>query len=264
MEQVQDFYDESAALHVLLDGLPDAAFAQKTQFKDWSFNDILQHLHFWNRAAALSLSDEPAFTIMINDLLPVMLQEGIRAAEIKTLGELSGQGLLVAWYDGVDHVTNHFSRAEPNKRVKWVGPDMSARSSITARLMESWAHGQAIYDVLGKKRLDTDRIRNIAHLGVKTFRWTYNVNNLPVPGTLPFVQLTAPSGDIWHWNKQQEENCITGSATEFCQVVTQVRNIADTDLCVTGAIATQWMAMAQCFAGTANSPPLPGTRFIKK
>jgi len=34
-------------------------------------------------------------------------------------------------------------------RVKWIGVDMSARSCLTARLMETWAHGQEIYDILG-------------------------------------------------------------------------------------------------------------------
>ena len=47
---------------------------------------------------------------------------------------------------------------------------MSVRSSISARLMETWAHGQEVYDVLGVLRVNSDRIRNIAHLGI---------NNLP-------------------------------------------------------------------------------------
>jgi hypothetical protein len=64
-------------------------------------------------------------------------------------------------------MSDHFGVADPSQRVKWAGPDMSVRSAITARLMETWAHGQAIYDVLGVERRDEDRIRNIAVLGVK-------------------------------------------------------------------------------------------------
>ena len=127
--------------------------------------------------------------------------------------------------------------------------------------METWAHGQEIYDVLGVERVDKDRIKNIAVLGVNTFSWTFTCRGLEVPGKAPYVKLTAPSGDIWEWNEPSEENRIEGFATEFCQVVTQVRNIADTNLKLNGEVATRWMSIAQCFAGLPEEPPAPGTRF---
>ena len=138
---------------------------------------------------------------------------------------------------------------------------MSARSSITARLMETWAHGQAVYDMLGVERVNADRIRNIAVLGINTFGWTFATHKQPLPAIAPHVRLTAPSGAIWTWNEPSETDLIEGSATEFCQVVTQVRNIADTRLKVVGEAATRWMAIAQCFAGPPETPPAPGTRF---
>jgi hypothetical protein len=65
---------------------------------------------------------------------------------------------------------------------------------------------------------------------------------------------------MWEFNNQSDENYITGLAEEFCQVVTQVRNIKDVDLNVVGGDATEWMSIAQCFAGPAETPPAPGTR----
>jgi len=56
------------------------------------------------------------------------------------------------------------------------------------------------------------------------------------------------------------KNIISGKAEEFCQVVTQVRNIEDVYLNVSGDIANEWMSIAQCFAGGAETPPRPGTR----
>ncbi|MEQ1783642.1 MAG: maleylpyruvate isomerase family mycothiol-dependent enzyme [Hyphomonadaceae bacterium] len=155
-----------------------------------------------------------------------------------------------------------YRTADPKARLKWAGPDMSARSSITARLMETWAHGQEVYDHLGIERVDADRIKNIAHLGVSTFGWTYLVRKMAVPAVMPRVELTAPSGEVWSWG-EPGENSVTGSASEFCQVVTQVRNVADTNLVVRGPVATEWMGMAQCFAGAAEPPPKAGTRFRK-
>ena len=75
--------------------------------------------------------------------------------------------------------------ADPKARLKWPGPDMSARSSITARLMETWAHGQEVYDHLGVVRQNADRIQNIVVLGVNTFGWTYATRKQTPPGPMP-------------------------------------------------------------------------------
>jgi uncharacterized protein (TIGR03084 family) len=127
--------------------------------------------------------------------------------------------------------------------------------------METWAHGQAIYDLLGQERKNSDRIRNVAVLGINTFEWTFTNRGMAVPASRPYLRLRAPSGGVWEWGAPQEENLVEGSAAEFCQVVTQVRNIADTKLRVVGSIANQWMSMAQCFAGPPEDPPPPSTRF---
>jgi uncharacterized protein (TIGR03084 family) len=126
--------------------------------------------------------------------------------------------------------------------------------------MESWAHGQDIYDLLRKPRTPTDRIKNIAVLGVKTYGWTFANRDLPAPGDAPYVRLTAPSGAIWDWGEANDGNKVEGSALEFCQVVTQGRNIADVNLTVVGEPAQAWMAIAQCFAGQPNDPPESGHR----
>jgi uncharacterized protein (TIGR03084 family) len=137
---------------------------------------------------------------------------------------------------------------------------MGVQMFTTARYMETWAHGQEIYDLVGASRTPTDRIKNIATIGVKTFGWTFVNRKLPVPGPPPYVRLVAPSGEIWEWNEPSEVEYVRGDAVDFCHAVTQGRNVADTGLQVTGPIATQWMSIAQCFAGGPVDPPKPGTR----
>jgi uncharacterized protein (TIGR03084 family) len=259
MEQAADFLAETRALAGLLASLPDAAFAEATQFKGWTVNDVIRHLHFWNRAAGLQLTDEAELVRLLGAIAGA---GGMRAVERSTVPE-AGQALRAAWLKTAGEIADLYATADPKARLKWAGPDMSARSSITARLMETWAHGQEVYDHLGVERIDHDRIRNIAHLGVSTFGWTYQVRRMELPPAPPFVRLTAPSGAIWTWGQEGNVNSVSGSATEFCQVVTQVRNVADTKLVVRGPVATQWMAMAQCFAGAAEPPPAPGTRYRK-
>ena len=85
---------------------------------------------------------------------------------------------------------------------------------------------------------------------------------LPIPQPTPYVSLVAPSGTSWTWNDQQEGNSISGLAVDFCYVVTQVRNIADTGLNAIGENARRWMEYAQCFVGDPQDPPPSGTRYM--
>jgi len=264
IQQVTDFRDESEALYGLMQPLDEEAFDTVTQFKRWTFNDILGHLHLWNHAADLSLADEAAFQAFLGEVMQSVASGSLRAFERQWLAGLSGRELLEHWHGFVLEMVDRFGAADPQARVKWAGPDMSVRSSITARLMETWAHGQAIYDALGVERADADRIRNIAVLGVNTFGWTFRNRRLEVPPRIPYVRLTAPSGALWEWGEPSETERVEGTATEFCQVVTQTRNVQDTALCVNGDIATEWMSIAQCFAGPPEQPPYPGTRFLQR
>ena len=58
---------------------------------------------------------------------------------------------------------------------------MSPASSVTARLMETWAHGQDILDALGAERAATGRLRHIADLGIRAMPYSYAVNHLSPP-----------------------------------------------------------------------------------
>lgn len=260
-EQPQDFADESAALHALLAPLDEAALAERTAFKGWALSDIVGHLHFWNRGALLSLAEPEAFRALAERVLAHLGGGGtLRDFERAELAGLSGRALLEAWHQFAQTMAARFAAAPPSARVAWAGPDMSVRSAITARLMETWAHGQAAYDLLGVVRRNTDRIRNIAVLGANTYDWSFRIRGRKPPQPKPHLRLTAPSGALWTWNDPSEADLVEGAAEEFCQVVTQVRNVADTRLTVRGAAATAWMEIAQCFAGPPEAPPTPGTR----
>lgn len=259
MKEAGYFLDETRAL---ADEVTRSCndFAAPTLFKGWTIDNILRHLHFWNGAALTSLEDEERFQALLAEAFPAIAQQGMRTFEDTRLAELSGPPLLEAWLAGAEELSSAFHNADPDARLPWAGPPMSARASISARLMETWAHGQAIYDLAGEARVDTDRIYPIAELGVRTFGWTYKTRGEPKPETKPFVVLTAPSGERWTFNEEREDERIEGPATAFCQVVTQTRNIADVPLDVRGEVATDWMGKAQCFAGPPEAPPAPGTR----
>ena len=216
-------------------------------------------------AALAALEGDAAFDAFFAPI-QANLSQGLTLLQCQYpfLGALSGIGLFQKWHATAQVISVAYRSADPKQRVKWAGPEMSALSCITARQMETWAHGQAVFDVLGKPRQAHDRVRNICHLGAVTFAWTFQNRGLLVPDEAPYVCLTAPSGAVWTWNSPSETQYVKGKAVDFAQVVTQVRNIEDTDLQFVGANAITWMELAQCFAGKPETPPAKNTRFTRR
>src|ERR1019366_3317798 len=265
LPQAADFRSEADELHKLLVTLTDADWDRATLFKQWTVNDIVRHLHDGDLMAAASVAGPERFAKFRAER-QALLDQGltrVRAAN-RHLGDLAGRRLLERWYQQMADLSEQLSALPPDTRLKWAGPDMGVRMFTTARQMETWAHGQAIYDLMGRTRTPTDRLRNIAEIGVRTYGWTFANRQRPVPGPAPYVRLTAPSGAIWQWNDPTPENAVEGDALAFCQVVTQTRNVADTNLNVTGEPARIWMSLAQCFAGPPENPPPPGARFADR
>lgn len=106
--------------------------------------------------------------------------------------------------------------------------------------MEHWSHAQAIWDELGEERANDSGLKNICVIGVNTYGWTYAVRGMEPPGPMPYLKLRQ-NDELWTWGEKSTTDYIEGSAEEFCQVVTQCRNIKDTSLRVAGPVADSWM-----------------------
>ncbi len=261
LPQIIDLRAEAAELAAMLRARPDADYERVTAFKGYTINDVLRHLHQGDFMASLSVGDAEGFKQWY------AARQQRRAAGVSTrddarlqFGHLSGAVLLAAWHAKLEELCDQLAAIDPEARLKWAGPDMGVRMFTTARQMEIWAHGQELYDILGLERAPTDRLKNVAVIGVRTFGWTFVNRKLPIPPDAPYIRLDAPSGAVWEWNPPSTTNSVTGAALDFCQVVTQVRNVADTRLTVTGDTANRWMAIVQCFAGPPETPPAAGAR----
>jgi uncharacterized protein (TIGR03084 family) len=258
LQEASDLRAEGDELHALLGTLDEVTWWQPTPFKGWTPFDVIVHLHFADRLAQLAVSDPDEFQRQL--LARRVGRPPPPAQQRELLDTREPKVLLGQWRDCLHRLCDLLAPIEPETRIGWVGPSMGARTFATARLMEVWAHGQDVYDLLRRPRVHRDRIRAIAELGVRTFSFTFANRGLAPPGVKPHVRLTGPSGAVWEWNRADDSNRITGRAVEFCQVVTQGRNILDTKLEVVGNAASQWMSIAQCFAGAPSDPPRPGER----
>ncbi len=169
------------------------------------------------------------------------------------LAALPPAGLLARW-DVARAGLRAALRAHPaGERMPWFGPPMSPTSMATARLMETWAHALDVHEALGLAPEPTDRIRHVAHLGVRTRGFAFAQRGLDVPDAEPRVELSAPGGAVWAWGPEDAGERVTGSALDFCRLVTQRVHRADTDLVAVGPGADAWLDLAQCFAGPSGA-----------
>ena len=138
--------------------------------------------------------------------------------------------LLAGWRAGRTALLDTLRPLDPKTRIPWYGPAMGARSFATARLMETWAHGQDVVDALGLERPPSGRLRHVAHIGVLARPFAYATRGLDVPAADVRVQLVAPDGSTWTWGPEDCADAVEGDALDFCLVVTQRRHVADTAL----------------------------------
>jgi uncharacterized protein (TIGR03084 family) len=212
----------------------------------------VSHLAFFDDAAVTAMTEPSDFALLVD----AALAGGDPMQPHLDRGRSTSGPELLAWWRASSQAMVDVGRTLPGgSRVPWFGPPMGTLSFFSARLMESWAHGQDVADALGRTRVPTARLRHIAHLGVRARPFSYVAHGLEVPLAPVAVTLTGPQGQEWRWDDDAApDEVVTGSALDFCLVVTQRRHLSDTDLVVTGELAAGWMAVAQAFAG----PPGPG------
>lgn len=259
-----DLLAEQNALDALVAELTDEQWELPTPSDRWSVRDQIGHLTFFDGTAALAIADEDGFRASLASLSPAFAADATAdTMDDLTLGTfraMTPAELLDAWRANRAVLADASDRLCDDTRVIWYGPSMGAKSFLTARLMECWAHGQHIADAVGAARESTDRLAHIAQLGVITRKWTYANRGMDAPTADVRVELTAPSGEVWRYGTDRDEQndpeqSVTGSAEDFCLVVTQCRHVAATGLVVHGDDARDWMSKAQAFAGAATDGP---------
>lgn len=239
--------DDLAAEHADVDALTaDVDLSRDTPAAGWTIGDTVAHLWFFDREATTALVNPDEFAAILDQA--INSPDAYMARTLNEGKELGGE-LPAVWRRTRSDLLAALRATPPTTKVPWFGPPMSPASFATARLMEYWAHGQDIADALGVARQPTDRLRHICHLGVRTRGFSYVIHGMTAPEADVYVELTGPGGDTWTWGDAQSADRVVGTALDFCLVVTQRRLAADTELTVSGPVATEWMSIAQAFAG---------------
>lgn len=256
----RDLIAEQDDLDQLVAKLSPGDFSLATPSPRWTIADQLGHLAYFDHTAALAITDPDGFAAHRDELFAKPSPENADLDDA-TLGEyrsMSPTALLAAWRSARAELASAAASLGEKDRVEWYGPSMGAKSFLTARLMEVWAHGQDIADTLGVRRAPSDRLLHIAQLGFITQKWSFLVRGddpLPVEVAVVLDRSQGGSGERWTFGPADATDRVSGRPEDFCLVVTQRRNVADTDLRVVGEHAERWMANAQAFAGGPTLGP---------
>lgn len=257
-----DLIAEQDALDAVVADLTAEQWATPTPSARWTVADQIAHLTYFDGTAALAVRDPAGFTAGLAELV-TLLEGGPEAMDDHTLGwarAASPEDLLARWRENRADLAEAATGLAEDDRVPWYGPSMGAKSFLTARLMECWAHGQDVVDALRDAGVETDRpatdrLAHIARLGFITRGWTYANRGEEAPATAVRVVLDAPGGGTWTFGPDDAPETVTGPALDFCLVVTQRRHVDATDLVVSGDAARDWMGKAQAFAGPPTDGP---------
>jgi uncharacterized protein (TIGR03084 family) len=238
---------EAARLEALVAGRPDGDWRRPTPAEGWDVATQIAHLAWTDEAAHAAATDKSRWDALVLEAMADPEHAVDRAA--LTGGLAAPAVILDRWRTARTRLAETLRSYPAGQRMPWYGPPMSATSMATARFMETWAHSLDVHEALGVEPEVSDRIRPVAHLGVRTRDFAFSVHGLEPPADEFRVQLTAPSGDLWSWGPEDAEQTVTGAAYDFCLLVTQRVNRADTSLVAVGREANTWLSIAQCFAG---------------
>jgi uncharacterized protein (TIGR03084 family) len=247
-----DLDAETAVTRALVTGLDEPGWHTPTPAVGWDIADQIGHLAYFDDVAVRAAIHPEEFRADLASGYDHIDPDAIAARYRDRTG-----AQMLAWFEGARAgLLETFTKLDPRQRLPWFGPPMSAASSLTARIMETWAHTQDIADALGVTREPTGRLRHVAHIGIGARAYSYVAHGQAPPETPVRVELTAPDGTPWTWGPADAQDRVTGTALDFCLLVTQRRHRDDLALTIEGPAAKQWMAIAQAFAGA----PGPGRR----
>ena len=256
---LDDLAAEEAALDDVVADLDESGWTTATTAAGWDVNDAVAHLAATEEWAALALWEPDQFRLELAEFAedPEHRQAAVRSGRLGREAPAGDISTLEWWRSRRQRVGELLAARTAKDRLPWFGPDMSAMSFATARLMETWAHGRDVCDGLGIEQAPSARLRHVAEIGVRTRGWSYAARGLTPPDAPVRVELTGPNGEAWTLGDASVDNVVRGPALDFCLVVTQRRHPDDTSLTISGEHAREWMSLAQAFAGAATEQRPP-------
>jgi uncharacterized protein (TIGR03084 family) len=250
---VQDWYDETLALETVLRPLTPQDWDRPTPAPGWDIRHQIAHLTWTDEALLLALTAPQEFTALAGRV-QANAEDAVNEAAAAGAGA-EPEVILRRWVRSQRRTARLLERADPAQKLDWFGPPMGQAAAASARIMETFAHGQDIRDALGMSPVRSPRLRHVAHLAVAARPFSFHINGLIKPSDEIRVELDS-DGQTWTWGPDQATERVTGDALDFALLATRRRHRNDCNLRAEGDTANQWLNIIQAYAG----PPGPGRK----
>ncbi|GLU48719.1 TIGR03084 family metal-binding protein [Nocardiopsis ansamitocini] len=253
---VSDLIAEGDRLDGLLAGLDAEQWSLPTPAPGWTIAHQVAHLSFIFHLAGKAASDAEAFAAITagaaNDF------DGAINAALGLFLNDSPDKMLAQWRAERDTTVAALAAAPPDQLLPWLVRPIPPAVLACAGIMELFAHGQDIADALGIEPTHTDRLRHLVGFAVLTKDFGYQSRGLPTPPDEFRFEITTPSGELWGFGPEDAEQRVSGPAVDFCLLVTRRRHRDDLAITASGAVAEQWLDIAQAYRGPAGPGRSPG------
>jgi uncharacterized protein (TIGR03084 family) len=246
-----DLAAESDELFAVLEPLSETAWTTPTKCAPWTIKDQVSHLAWNDEATVFALTQPEKFLAAKPSTM-----EGIQQMVDQVIvdhHDRSGDDLLAWFRTARSDMLNAFTGRDPRARMPWYGPEMSLVSKLTARFMETWAHGYDVVEALGIKAHPTDRARHVVFLGLQALPNTFTTRGHHAPTDPIRIEAVSSSRELLRFGHPDATNVVRGPLEELALVVTQRLHVGDTTITADGPVAIQWLSIAQAFAGPSGS-----------
>jgi enediyne biosynthesis protein E11 len=248
--------DDCDALDEILAGLSRGDWNLQTPAPGWTISHQVAHLAATFQLAGLAAADPEAFKALLTTLDRSFDVNVLRA--LKRYLDDPPDVLFGRWQDERAFASKALAAAAEDQLLPWLVNPLPPAVLAMAGMMEVFAHGQDIADTVGVQPVRTDRIQLLVEFAIRTWNFGYLARGEEVPQVEFRYELTSPSGQRWTYGPDDSAERITGSAADFCLLVTRRRHRADLDVAAVGEEADHWMDIAQCYRGPAGAGRRPG------
>jgi len=253
---LRDLAAEGDDIDRLVAGLTPEQWALPTPAEGWTIFDQISHLTFIFKLAGTAAADAEAFQAMVagaEDDFDGAVNRALELYRHLTPGEL-----LEAWRVERAKCVAALAAVPADQVVPWLVNPLPPVILACAGIMESFGHGQDVFDALGVQREYTDRLTHLVVFSVIVWNFGYLSRGITPPDVQFRFEITAPSGELWAYGPADSPQKISGPAADFCLLVTRRRHRDDLDLTAVGAEADHWLDIAQAYRGPAGEGRRPG------
>jgi uncharacterized protein (TIGR03084 family) len=235
---------EQADLQAVLSDISDRQWESATPAAGWSVKDSVSHLADTEAIARHTATGGPrSLAREVERTNGRVIEAGVELGRA-----MSGDAVRAWFFSASEYNRAALRRVDTSLRVPW-GLGMGWRTFVTARLMETWAHGLDIRAGLGCPSQDSERLQHIAWLSLSSLPYAFRVAQIEMPagGSLR-LELTGPSGESWRIGPDDATDIIRGPAGLWCRrAVQRIGPDAASELAVRGPLAELAVVHARCF-----------------